>query len=42
MLQDLESDRDTPEESAQEYAASIHVPYIETSAKVCYAFRLIN
>ncbi|XP_057299664.1 ras-related protein Rap1-like isoform X2 [Hydractinia symbiolongicarpus] len=42
---DLENDRDTPQETAEEYAASIRVPYIETSAKTGFniheAFELI-
>jgi len=42
---DLDNDRDTSEESAQEYADSLRVPYIETSAKTGYnvkeAFHLI-
>jgi len=42
---DLEEERDTPQETAEEYAASIRVPYVETSAKTGYnvheAFQLI-
>jgi len=42
---DLEGERDTTEESAEEYAASIRVPYVETSAKTGYnvheAFQLM-
>lgn len=33
---DLEHERDTTQETAEEYAASIRVPYVETSAKTGY------
>ena len=42
---DLEGERDTTQETAEEYAASIRVPYVETSAKTGYnvheAFQLM-